>query len=491
LKLLCAADLHIGRRPARLPPAWGGGRISAAAAWDGLVDCALERRVDAVLLAGDVVDQDNRYFEAFGPLGRGVLRLKEAGIAVVAVAGNHDHHTLHEVAAQVGHDHLVVLGRGGRWERWTLRDDNGAARLHVDGWSFPAAHHHDDPVADYRLESAADGAPVVGLLHCDLDSTETRYAPVRSDALAAAPVAAWILGHVHGPRLAEAPGRPPILYPGSLLALDLRETGRRGAWLVEVAPDRAPSFEHLPLSRVRYDTVPVDVDGLNDFDAVRARVGSTLQDRLARVVEEGIGPLEVVVARARLEGRTALHARLESLLANLGDLELADRQGVRLVVERVEVHTAPALDLADLARGSDAPARLARLLLALDRAEDAGRSADPDRLLDVDRSADPDRLFDVDRSAGVDQPADLDLLADPVLAQAGMPELVAAAVRVAAGVAARPHYAGLDRDPAGDDAVAPAGRSWGDGNPEGVARGVLRRQASRLLDELVRQKAVL
>jgi DNA repair protein SbcD/Mre11 len=460
LKLLCAADLHIGRRPARLPPAWGGGRISAAAAWDGLVDCALERRVDAVLLAGDVVDQDNRYFEAFGPLGRGVLRLKEAGIAVVAVAGNHDHHTLHDVAAEVGHDHLVVLGRGGRWERWTLRAHDGAPLLHVDGWSFPATHHPGDPVADYHLEPPADAAPVVGLLHCDVDSTETRYAPVRSTALAAVPVTAWVLGHIHKPDLREAPGRPPILYPGSLLALDPRETGRRGAWLVEVAPDRTPSFEHLPLSRVRYDTVPVDVDGLDDFDAVRARVGSTLQDHLARAVEEGVGPLEVVSARARLEGRTALHARLESLLANLGDLELADRQGVRLVVERAEVHTAPALDLADLARGSDAPARLARLLLALDR------------------------------PSGVDLEPGPGLLSDPEVAEAGLPELVAATARAAAGVAARPHYAGLDRDPGADDAVAPAGRSWGVGDPEGVARSVLRRQASRLLDELVRQKAV-
>lgn len=417
-------------------------------AWDGLVDCALAERVDAVLLAGDVVDQDNRYFEAYGPLGRGVARLKEAGIAVVAVAGNHDHHTLHEVAAQVGQGHLKVLGRGGRWERWTLRDAAGVARLHVDGWSFPASRHPDDPTTGYDLPDPDDGVPVVGLLHADLDSTETRYAPVPTASLARVQVSAWALGHVHRPALRQAPGRAPILYPGSLLALDPAETGQHGATLLELWPDRAPAFRPIPLSRVRYERVHVDVEGVADGDALRGRVAAALSRRLDEVVDEGVGPLEVVSCRVRLTGRSSLGPRIAALDEAIRALDLSDRQGVRLVVERVDADIRPALDLEDLARGSDAPALLARLILASDGVLDD----DPDG-----------------------RPADA-------------PELMARAERAAGAVAGRPHFAGLEppgSDDAGSDDAGIDADEAATGPPTAVA---LRRQAVRLLDELMRRK---
>jgi DNA repair protein SbcD/Mre11 len=366
LKLLCAADLHIGRRPGRLPAPWSGGRITAATAWDGLVACALAEGVDAVLLAGDIVDQENRYFEAYGPIGRGVGRLKEAGIAVMAVAGNHDHQTLHDVAAAVGQDHMVVLGRGGEWERWTLRDGAGAARLHVDGWSFPSSRHAQDPTLDYALPEPADGAPAVGLLHCDLDSTENRYSPVPTASFSRLPLSAWVLGHIHVPRLREGPGRPSLLYPGSLLALDPGEVGRRGAWIMELGEGRAPSFRHVALSAVRYEAVEVDVADAADGASLRARVGETLERRLEAIIGEGAGSLEVVSCRVRLRGRTALGHGIEAVRDELRTIDLGERDGVRLVVERVDVDTRPALDLEELARGSDAPGRLARLLLDLD-----------------------------------------------------------------------------------------------------------------------------
>jgi DNA repair protein SbcD/Mre11 len=442
LKLLCAADLHIGRRPARLPRSWAGGRISAAHAWDDLVARALDLRVDAVLLAGDVVDQDNRYFEAWGPIGRGVRRLKEAGIAVVAVAGNHDHHTLHEVAAEVGAGHLVVLGRGGRWERWTLRGADGSPRLHVDGWSFPAARHADDPTASYDLAPPDDGAPVLGLLHCDLDGREPRYAPVPTASLARIPVAAWVLGHIHKPDLRHGLG-PPSLYPGSLLALDPGEPGRRGAWLLELDGRRPPSFHPVPLSRVRYETVTVPVDGVEDVDTLRGVVGAALQGRLAEVVEADAGPLALLSFRVRLTGRTALHADIAPALANLGDLDLSEG-GVRLTVERVDADVRPALDLDDLARGSDAPALLARLLIGLEHAPG------PDH-----GSVDPD--------------------------------LMSGARRAAASIAARPYYAALQAA-GGDDAAAVAVDGGAEPDSPAAVRAALRRQASRLLDELMGQK---
>jgi DNA repair protein SbcD/Mre11 len=398
--------------------------------WEGLVEAAVVEGVSALLLAGDVVDRDNRYFEAYGPLVRGVARLAEAGIPVVAVAGNHDSHTLHEVGAGSG---LVVLGRGGRWERWTLTSPAGDPVLHVDGWSFPTPHHSGDPAAAYDLHVPSDGAPVVGLLHCDLDVPGSRYAPVSRASLARCPVIAWVLGHVHAPSLREAPGAVPVLQAGSLTALDPGETGRRGAWLLEVGEEEAPRFRPLPLSRVRYEGVEVEVDGVVDEDGLRARVVAALSERLDGVVGEGVGPLEVVSCRVRLSGRSSLGPALAALQRELPDLDLADREGVRLVVERVEVDTRPAVDLEALAQGSGAPALLARIILGLEDDE----------------------------------------------------ALRWAAERAAGAVAGRSHYAALSarREEDGVGAVVVV-------EPSELVGGGLRRQAARLLDELLRQKGV-
>src|SRR5690606_1937215 len=94
VRILCAGDLHLGRRSSRVPWDGDGAAGSCAEAWMRLVECAIRERVDLVALSGDLVDHDNRWFEAFGPLERGLKRLADAGIPVYAVAGNHDYDTL-------------------------------------------------------------------------------------------------------------------------------------------------------------------------------------------------------------------------------------------------------------------------------------------------------------------------------------------------------------------------------------------------------------
>ena len=90
MKVLLAADIHAGRRSSRIPDDVDRPRFSCAAAWQRMVDLAVRERVDLVAAAGDLIDRDNRYFEAFGPLEAGLKRLAEAGIPVAAVSHGKD-----------------------------------------------------------------------------------------------------------------------------------------------------------------------------------------------------------------------------------------------------------------------------------------------------------------------------------------------------------------------------------------------------------------
>jgi DNA repair exonuclease SbcCD nuclease subunit len=364
MRILCTADIHIGRRAARVPPSLLDARFSCAAAWDALVRLAIDRRVDAVLLSGDLVDRANWFFEAYGPLERGLRTLARAGVRSFAVAGNHDFDVLPRLVEALGPENFRLLGRAGQWERFTLEAD-GRPRLHLDGWSFPAESVRTCPLDTYR-PAPDGGAPTIGLLHADVDQPRSTFGPVALAQLQAQPVALWLMGHIHRPARYDRAAGPTVLYPGSPQAMDPGETGAHGAWVLEVDASGVRGLEFVPLSVVRYDTVEVDATGAADEDGLQALVARAVADRLDAAVAEG-GPLAFLCCRLRLVGRTALHRRLAACLASIcDDLELPHaRAGAVARVDKVEIATRPPVDLEALARGSDAAGNLARVVLAL------------------------------------------------------------------------------------------------------------------------------
>jgi len=382
MKLLCTGDLHLGRRSSRLPSHLDGRTHSCAGCWDQVVALALEESVDVVALSGDLVDRDNRFYEAVGPLESGLRRLADAGIEIVAVAGNHDHDVLPRLVDALGPEAFRLLGRGGVWERATVR--RGGRVLHIDGWSFPEPYVADSPVAAYALPVPDDG-PVLGLLHADLDRPGSPYAPVSMVELRARPVDFWLLGHVHSPALHEGRGLTPVLYPGSPQAMDPGETGAHGVWIVELASGPTFGARFVPLSTVRYDEVVVDVTGAEGTDEVDARVVDAVRSHLASVEGSDSGVLRCVSCRLRVVGATPVHRRLAAHLESfVRDLELSVG-GVTAQVERVHVETRPTRDLAGLARGRDPVAVVARLLGALEA--DALGPEEAALLRDAERAA--------------------------------------------------------------------------------------------------------
>lgn len=421
MRLLCAADIHLGRRPSRLPEALAAGAadLGPAAAWRRLVDAALELRVDALLLAGDVVDRDDDFFEAYAELRDGVERLAGAGIEVLAVAGNHDVQVLPRLAEAVPQG-FTLLGRGGLWEAHVIESDDGT-QVRVLGWSFPEASPTVDPLASLPRDRASE--VTVGLLHCDRDQTGSSYAPVRSADLAAAPVDAWLLGHVHKPDI--APGPRPMGYLGSLVGTDPGEPGAHGAWLLEVDAGGALELRALSLAPLRWETLEVPVDGLTDAADLPLRIANALDALPDRVGEDG--QPAVIGCRLRLTGRSELRPELRRSLAEADprNLDVALAGGLRAFVHAVHFDVQPAYDIEVLARGADPVGLVARKLLVIRSGDNEGRSAllraahehlaiVPERRYLIDaRVAAPD----LERVAELLESAALDII-DALLAQA-------------------------------------------------------------------------
>ena len=85
LKFLHTSDLHIGKK------------IFETALWEDqaamlqqIFDIAMEEKVDALVIAGDVYDRSIPATEAVELLDNFLTRVSEKGIPVIMISGNHD-----------------------------------------------------------------------------------------------------------------------------------------------------------------------------------------------------------------------------------------------------------------------------------------------------------------------------------------------------------------------------------------------------------------
>lgn len=363
VQLLCTADVHLGKRPSGLPEKTDPAQHSPRIGLRRVVETATERDVDAVVVAGDLVDRDRRYAEAYGVVERAATELQEADTDFLCVAGNHDHDVLPRLADDI--DGLRLLGRDGEWERATVETED--ARLHIDGWSFPRRHWRESPLATYGLED--DGTPRIGVVHADTSEAD-RYAPVDADDLAATGHEAWLLGHLHGPGLRR--DTPPVLYPGSLQPLDRTETGCHGAWELQIDRDGTVTTERATTASLQFESVTIPTELDDDFQDVVDTVHENVRERAVEQSTEA----DLFVADLTVEGRTDAHASLLDRQNEFHEIELVEA-GTSLRVGAVNVETMPSVDLTDRASEDDPVGFLAGLLLVLD--DDSEASVEPYR----------------------------------------------------------------------------------------------------------------
>lgn len=361
IRVLATGDIHIGRRPTRLANPNDAHRFSAARMWEAIVDRAIEEKVDLVALAGDVVDHDNRFFEATGPLERGLAKLGSHGIPTFAVAGNHDFDVFPRVADVVSAECFRLLGRGGQWEETTFIAEDGQ-ELCLHGWSFPSPHFPTSPLAEYHL--ASTDIPTLGILHADLDVPDSSYAPVTRAELSSTSVTLWLLGHVHKPDYSETVGGPPVLYPGSPQSLDPGESGPHGPWLIEVLGPHQVAVRQLDMSTVRYEVLEVELTGIETPADFESHVSQCVRRYLDSIVETS-QRLEYLSLRLNLTGRTKAFAHIPAWLGPLSEQFERTAGSATARIDKVLNNTRPEVNLDELAEKHDLPGALAQLLLKL------------------------------------------------------------------------------------------------------------------------------
>lgn len=270
MRFMHLGDLHLGKRVNAFSMVEDQRHILRE-----LTDIALEKKVDAVLVAGDVYDRPTPSVQAVELADEFITSLVEAGIKVLVIGGNHDSTARLAFASRITREKGLHIAKpyAGKLEWVDLEDgDGGAVRVHLLPFISPfevRRHFEDREVVTYddAVAAAVAGAEM-GPGHNVLvahqlvlgtgevtrsDSEQVSIGGI--DEVPASHLGAFdyvALGHLHAPQWVSrgGDGSPAgaIRYCGSPLKYSFSEVNqRKSVTIVELSADGAPQIEELEL----------------------------------------------------------------------------------------------------------------------------------------------------------------------------------------------------------------------------------------------------
>ncbi|MEJ7784896.1 MAG: exonuclease SbcCD subunit D [Solirubrobacteraceae bacterium] len=296
MKIIHLADTHLGFRQfsGKLDPdrKLNQRECDVYAVWHRSIDIAIERNVDAVIHAGDLFDSARPSPRALSEAIDGFAKLRDAGIPVVAIAGNHS-----TPRFRSGGSVFEVLERFGVQAAW--REPHtfkiGDVAFHAVPHESQAAQLQDDIRA---LTPDASASANVLMLHAGLDAVpapgygEVNAISLGAEVLVDAPFDYIAMGHLHR---FQAP-QVNAIYPGSIERLDFGDVvGDKTVLEIDLSlPAGATGFvtRHPLATRPLIDRI-VTCNGFDQAAVVggvqQALEGEALDGAVVRVRLEELG----------------------------------------------------------------------------------------------------------------------------------------------------------------------------------------------------------
>jgi len=278
MRFLHAADIHLGYEQYGCNERYNDfGR-----AFEALVDDALARQVDLVLLAGDLFHKYALDPQTLLQATHQLRRLREANVCVIAIEGNHERPRYQGVLSWLDYlaecNLLVLLSPDYQAGQMSLRHWDGQSGAYLDlseGVRVIGVKYYGAMtprvIQDLTAELGRLPGPrpdyTVLMLHAGLQGILDNYSATLTRA-ELDPLRAYTdylaLGHIHKPFIQD----DWIYNPGSLETNSVAEVEweDRGYFLVEVDPSRRPAhvvtkvcskrraFERLSFSVSEYDS---------------------------------------------------------------------------------------------------------------------------------------------------------------------------------------------------------------------------------------------
>ena len=358
VRFVHASDLHLDS-PLRGLARYEGAPVEAIRgatrlALEQIVELCIGEDAQLLLIAGDVYDGDWKDYSTGLFFAGQMSRLRNAGIRVVMLRGNHD------ASSQITRhlrlpDNVVELST--KKPVTHVFEDIGVA---VHGQGFATRVVDQDLAANYP--AAVAGLFNIGLLHTSVSGRPGHepYAPCSIETLKNLAYDYFALGHVHQREVLSE--KPWVVFSGNPQGRHMAETGAKGVTLVQTEEQRVISVEHRDTDVVRFEQLKVEVSSVRAAEEVPERVLLALEEVSAAA--QG----RTVAVRLILSGRTVAHGALtsdpqrwEQELRSVAN----DVGGDGLWIEKISFRTQGQYDRERLAQRDDAIGQLVRSLTSL------------------------------------------------------------------------------------------------------------------------------
>lgn len=305
-------------------------RDSVREAFRSGVDLALSANCHALLIAGDLFDNQTLSFATERFLLKEMTRLKEGNVKVFYAPGNHDPSGATYRASNIRWPSNVHVFTRREPEAIPIRDNEGNTRAVIVGAGHEGNRESENLA---RLFPHADdaGALYIGLLHTLVtgsrgDADHERYAPCTLDDFKGKGYKYWALGHIHTREVMTED--PYAVYPGNLIGRNPREVGPKGAYLVEIYDNNILKIDFHHLAPLCWADLSVNnLDGADDFEMLQRIIIESVQEDLERNNWPGR-----ILLRLNLEGPCPLYQ------------EFSNKENIEVLIEELAL----ALNLAYL-----------------------------------------------------------------------------------------------------------------------------------------------
>jgi len=356
MKFVHAADLHVDSPLVGLERYEGAPveelRQATRRAVSSLVTLCIQASVQALVLAGDLFDGEWRdYSTGLFFVGQ-MQRLRQADVRVIIAKGNHDAQS--QVTQKLSlPDNVFEFGTEAAQ---SFVYPEGGLVFH--GQSYAHRAEYRDLAAGYP--AAVPGLVNVGVLHTCATGRpgHEAYAPCRLSTLIDKRYDYWALGHVHEREVLHE--NPWIVFPGNLQARHMKETGPKGATLVEYDATGVTKVQHRVLDVVRFARLEVAVSDAVGPDDVVDACFDAVHGAWQEAQERGL------VVRVRANGHTKAHQALHRDLERWhAELRARANELPGVWVERCDFGTQPAHAAAEVEKRADALGQTLRALSEL------------------------------------------------------------------------------------------------------------------------------
>jgi len=249
-------------------------RQSTFHAFDHLIQTAINKKVDFILLVGDLFDNEKQSLKAQVHLRKAFQQLERHGISIYLSYGNHDF--LNGNKHRISYPKNVHIFPNEKVTSF-IYEKNGVKLASIYGFSYENQAVMENKVKLYQVEEkeipfhvATLHGSVFGNKHHD------PYAPFRLGELQEKPFDYWALGHIHKREVLSK--NPPIVYPGNIQGRHRNEPGEKECYYVSMSKTNVEK-QFIPLQSIRFETLRINISTFETIEEIRNDLIELLENR--------------------------------------------------------------------------------------------------------------------------------------------------------------------------------------------------------------------